>query len=100
MKTQLWLNLLSANASGAFKPEVYPRLKNETNPRKSDKGAAVRSLKPQDDVRDVSEPVQAATSTLNSATEEVGKIRKICEQENEAIRQQVKRVADHVSALA
>lgn len=60
----------------------------------------VRSFKPQDDAQDVPEPVRDKPSAHNCTAEEVGKIQKICEQENGTLCQQINLVADQVSALA
>lgn len=63
-------------------------------------GRLARFYRPRDNVQNIPEPVRVGPSTRSCATDEVGKILKICEQENESLRRKLNRVADQVSALA
>lgn len=59
-----------------------------------------RSFMPQDNVQNVPDPVRIWPSARNCSTEEVGKVQKIREHENESVRQKINWVAHQVSALA
>ncbi len=63
-------------------------------------GQPSRSRNSQTNVQDVPDPVPPPDSKVTSTLEEVEIIQQVCEQENESIRQQVKKVSDQVDAIA